>query len=73
MIPVEDAQARILAACAPLPARSMPLAEALGRVLAQPVVSGVDGHAPRLPYEGEQGGAVGIPDLPRAEGPGALD
>jgi molybdenum cofactor synthesis domain-containing protein len=42
MIPVEDARARILAACPPLSARAVALAEALGRVLAEPVVSGVD-------------------------------
>ena len=42
MIALEDARARVLAACLPLPARSLPLADALGRVLAGPVVSGVD-------------------------------
>jgi len=42
MIPVEDARVRVLAACPPLPARAVPLADALGRVLAEPVVSGVD-------------------------------
>ncbi len=42
MIALEDARARVLAACAPLPARPLPLADALGRVLAEPVVSGVD-------------------------------
>ncbi|MEA2933241.1 MAG: molybdopterin molybdotransferase [Actinomycetota bacterium] len=42
MIPVEDARARVLDACPPLTARSVTLADALGRVLAEPVVSGVD-------------------------------
>ena len=42
MIPVEDARARVLEACLPLTARSLPLGDALGRVLAEPVVSGVD-------------------------------
>ncbi|MEA2973273.1 MAG: molybdopterin molybdotransferase [Actinomycetota bacterium] len=42
MIALEDARARVLAACVPLPARSVALADALGRVLAEPVVSGVD-------------------------------
>ncbi len=42
MIPLEDARARVLGACHPLPPRSVPLADALGRVLAEPVVSAVD-------------------------------
>jgi molybdenum cofactor synthesis domain-containing protein len=42
VIALEDARARVLAACVPLPARSVALADALGRVLAEPVVSGVD-------------------------------
>ena len=42
MIPVEEARTRILAACPPLPARSVPLADALGSVLAEPIVSTVD-------------------------------
>ena len=42
MIALEDARVRVLAACVPLPARPLPLADALGRVLAEPVVSGVD-------------------------------
>ena len=39
MIPVEEARSRILAALAATPAEVVPLAEAWGRVLAQPVVS----------------------------------
>jgi len=42
VIALEDARARVLAACTPLATRSVPLGEALGRVLAGPVVSGVD-------------------------------
>jgi molybdenum cofactor synthesis domain-containing protein len=42
VIPLEDARARVLAACSPLPPRRLLLADALGRVLAEPVVSGVD-------------------------------
>ncbi|MEA2686634.1 MAG: molybdopterin molybdotransferase [Actinomycetota bacterium] len=42
MIPLGDAQARVLEACRVLPARGVPLADALGRVLAEAVVSGVD-------------------------------
>lgn len=57
MIPVEDALARILAALAPLPAETVPLAGAQGRVLATPArarrtqppapVSAMDGWAVR--------------------------
>ncbi len=42
MIPLEDARARVLAACTPLPPRSVSLADALGRVLADRVVSDID-------------------------------
>jgi molybdopterin molybdotransferase len=42
VIPLEDARARVLAACSPLTPRPVTLADALGRVLAEPVVSGVD-------------------------------
>lgn len=57
MIPVEEATARILAAFAPLPAETVSIAEALGRVLAEDViarvtqppadVSAMDGYAVR--------------------------
>jgi molybdopterin molybdotransferase len=57
LIPVEEALARILAAFAPLPAEQVALADALGRVLAEPVVarrtqppadvSAMDGYAVR--------------------------
>ncbi len=39
MIPLEDARATVLAACHPLPARAVPLADALGCVLAEDVVT----------------------------------
>ncbi|MFC4252950.1 molybdopterin molybdotransferase MoeA [Sinimarinibacterium flocculans] len=55
MLTIEDAWARLDAACAPLPAASLPLVSALGRVTAVPVhaacdlppfdQSGVDGYA----------------------------
>ena len=57
MIPVEEALKRILGAFAPLPAETVGLSEALGRVLAEPVVarvtqppaavSAMDGYAVR--------------------------
>lgn len=57
MIAVEDAQRRVLAAFAPLPAESVGLAQGLGRVLAEPVtarvtqpfaaLSAMDGYAVR--------------------------
>lgn len=42
MIAFEDALAQVLAACAPLPAESVPLADALGRVTAAEIRSPVD-------------------------------
>ncbi|PWC55822.1 gephyrin-like molybdotransferase Glp [Azospirillum sp. TSO22-1] len=39
MIPVAEARARILAACRPLPAETVALTDALGRVLAEPVTA----------------------------------
>jgi molybdopterin molybdotransferase len=57
LMPVADAQARVLAGVAPLPAETVPLADADGRVLAQAVharrtqppaaVSAMDGYAVR--------------------------
>ena len=37
LLAVEDARARMLAEIAPLPAQTLPLAEAIGRVLAEDV------------------------------------
>ncbi len=62
MIPVEVARGRVLAACAPLPPRPVPLADALGRVLAQPVVSAVD--VPPFPNTAMDGFAVRAGDTP---------
>jgi len=55
MIPMEQARARVLASCLPLPVVSLPLAEALGCVIAGPAISetnvpsfattGMDGYA----------------------------
>jgi molybdopterin molybdotransferase len=42
VICLEDARARVLEACLPLPVRDLALDDALGRVLAEPVVSAVD-------------------------------
>ena len=47
MISVEDALGRILAAMRPLPAEEVALTEALGRVLADPVVAPAD-QPPRV-------------------------
>jgi molybdopterin molybdotransferase len=60
VIAVEDARARVLAACSPLDARSVPLADALGRVLAEPVVSGV--HVPPFANTAMDGFAVRAAD-----------
>jgi len=60
VIPVEDARARVLAACRPLPPRAVPLGDALGRVLAEPVVSGVD--VPPFPNTAMDGFAVRAAD-----------
>ena len=37
LLPVEEARARILANVKPLPSENVPLAQALGRVLAKPL------------------------------------
>jgi molybdopterin molybdotransferase len=42
MIPVDEALARIFAHCAPLPAETVPLAQAAGRALAAPVTAARD-------------------------------
>jgi molybdopterin molybdotransferase len=42
MISVEEAQARVLALAAPLPAEDVPLARAAGRWLAAPVTARAD-------------------------------
>ena len=47
MISVDEAQARILAALAPLPAEEVPLPQALGRVLAEDVTARADPAAGR--------------------------
>jgi len=69
MIPVDIARARILVACPPLPPRSVTLAEALGRVLAEAVVSGVD--VPPFANTAMDGFAVRAADT--ADAPARLD
>jgi molybdopterin molybdotransferase len=61
MIPVQEATDRILAAFAPLAAETVPLREALGRVLAEPVVARLD-HPPQ-PVSAMDGYAVRAADV----------
>jgi molybdopterin molybdotransferase len=68
MLSVADAQALILAEARPLPAEAVPLAQALGRVLAADVVSGAD--VPAQDKSLMDGYAVRCADLP--DGRGAL-
>lgn len=69
MIPVDEARARILAALAPLTAETVPLAGALGRVLAGPVAA--RRTQPPVPVSAMDGWAVRAEDV--AEIPVALD
>lgn len=70
MIPVEEALARVFALCRPLPAQTVPLAQAAGRVLAEPVramrdqppfaASAMDGYALQGPVApGQQFRVIG--------------
>lgn len=69
MIPVEDALARILAALSPLPAETVSLSDALGRVLAAPVAA--RRTQPPVPISAMDGWAVRAEDV--TETPVALD
>jgi molybdopterin molybdotransferase len=68
LMPVEDARARILAKVKPLGAESVPLDEALGRVLARPVKA--ISHQPPFDCSAMDGYAVIVADV--AETPTAL-
>lgn len=61
MIPVEEAQARVLAAVSPLSAEVVGISEALGRVLAEPVPARVD--QPRDDVSAMDGYAVRAADV----------
>ncbi|MBN8830970.1 MAG: molybdopterin molybdotransferase MoeA [Sphingomonadales bacterium] len=62
LLPVEEAQARLLALAAPLPATSAPLAQAIGRYLAEPLVARRD--QPWTDLSAMDGYAVRWDDLP---------
>lgn len=86
-MPVEEAQARLLALAAPLDAMTVPLAGALGRYLAQPLtalrtqpeapISAMDGYAIRFadlpgPWRLSAAGAAGsVPTIPVGPGEAA--
>lgn len=72
MIPVAEALARILSACAPLPAETVFVTEALGRVLAEPVVAWLT--QPPFANAAMDGWAVRAADLvgAQADAPAAL-
>jgi molybdopterin molybdotransferase len=57
LVPIAEARARVIGAVAPLPAERVPLADALGRVLAENVVSPVD--VPPFDSSAMDGFAVG--------------
>src|SRR5262245_41620212 len=63
-IDVDEARRRILDAVAPLPTTRVPLAEALGRVLAIDVVAGV--NIPPFPNSAMDGFAVRAADIAHA-------
>ena len=67
MVSVEHALAAVLASARPLPSEPVPLAEAVGRTLAAPVVA--DGPLPPFDTSAMDGYAVRLADLP---GPGVL-
>ncbi|MGE5636807.1 MAG: gephyrin-like molybdotransferase Glp [Nocardioidaceae bacterium] len=56
LIAVDEARRRVLAEARPLPAEEVPLLEALGRVLAEPIVSGM--HVPPFDSSAMDGVAV---------------
>ncbi len=63
MLSVEEARARLLAAAQPVAASEpVPVAQALGRVLAQPVASPI--AVPSLPTSQMDGYALRAADLP---------
>jgi molybdopterin molybdotransferase len=62
LLPVDDARARMLAEIAPLPAESVPLANAIGRVLAEDVAAVRD--QPPFPASAMDGWAVRAADTP---------
>ena len=62
LLTVDEAQERVLAHVRPLPAEAVPLAEAAGRVLAEPAPSVVD--LPPFPSSAMDGFAVRAADLP---------
>ncbi|MBT2187615.1 molybdopterin molybdotransferase MoeA [Sphingobium nicotianae] len=62
LLPVEEAQARLFALATPLPARPMPLGEAIGRYLAEPLLAGRD--QPWTDLSAMDGYAVRYADIP---------
>lgn len=64
LLPVEDARARMLAEIAPLPAETVPLAQSIGRVLAEDVVAIRD--QPPFRASAMDGWAVRAQDTPGA-------
>jgi molybdopterin molybdotransferase len=62
LLPVEDAQARLLALASPLPASSVPLAQATGRYLAEPLIARRD--QPWTDLSAMDGYAIRYADMP---------
>jgi molybdopterin molybdotransferase len=62
LLTLEEAQSRVLAHVRPLPVETVPLGEAVGRILAQPARAAVD--LPPFPSSAMDGFAVRTADLP---------